>query len=129
MISKSDLLDDAEREALVERFVLAWPGRPVLAVSALTGAGLTDLTGRLMDEIREVRRALVEDPDFAATQAALEAAISADVLASSMARSLERSLARRRLAGESTGDLEEDEEAMSPPDDDDGDIEVVYVRD
>jgi GTPase len=128
VISKCDLLDDAEREALLARFAQEWPGRPLLAISALTGAGLDELTNRMMDDIRETRRALAEDPDFAEAQAALEAQIGADVLASSMARSLARRRARAAKAGEAD-DEEYDEEAPSPDDEGDDGVEVVYVRD
>jgi GTP-binding protein len=122
VISKCDLLDAGEREALLARFAAAWPGRPLLAISALTGEGLAELTGRLMDEIREIQRALVEDPAFAEAQAALESAITADVLASSLAR-------RRR--GDAAADAEDQGETALPDEDEDGgdDVEVFYVRD
>jgi len=123
VISKCDLLDDAERERLLERFATAWPGRPLFAISALTGTGLGELTGRLMDAIREIDRALAEDPEFAEAQAALEAEIGADVLASSLARRQ-----RARAADDAEEDLQDPEDDDESSEDDDG-VEVVYVRD
>jgi len=118
VISKIDLLEPDEREALVARFRAAFPERPVLAVSAVTGEGLDELKARLMDAIRESQRARAEDADYAQAQAALEAEIGADVLKSSLAR---------RRAGSDVND-EIEEEASSPDDDEDDDLEVVYVR-
>jgi len=124
VISKCDLVDDAERTALLERFAEVWPDRPLHAVSALTGAGLTELTGQLMEAIRENHRALEEDPDFAEAQAALETEIGADVLESSLARRRRRAAAAAEAEAAETGD-----EPESPDEVDDSDIEVVYVRD
>jgi len=118
VISKIDLLEPEEREALLARFQAAYPDRPVHAVSAVTGEGLDELKARLMDAISESQRARAEDPDFAQAQAALEAEIGADVLKSSLAR---------RRAG-SDGNDEIEEEASSLDDDEDDDLEVVYVR-
>lgn len=119
VISKIDLLEEDELDALRSRFGEAFPDRPVRAVSALTGAGLDELVGDLMSAIAEFRRAMREDPGFAEAQAALEAEISGDVLAGSPAR-------RRVLqaqAAESTEPTDADD-----PSEDDG-VEVVYVRD
>jgi GTP-binding protein len=125
VISKCDLLDASELDALRARFAAAYPGRPLFAVSALTGSGLAELTASLMDVITEIRRALLEDPEFVKAQGELEEAIGADVLASS--------LARRRSRGDAQEELAEYADEDAPfgveDDEDDGDVEVFYVRD
>jgi GTP-binding protein len=126
VISKCDLLEADELDALQARFAAEYPERPLFAVSALTGVGLAELTAGLMDAIAEHRRALREDPDFAAAQAELEAAIGADVLASSLARRRAHSGAESELAEYAPGDAPF---AEADDDEDDGDVEVYYVRD
>jgi GTPase len=110
VISKTDVVAALEVEALAERMREAFPGRPVFAVSALTGEGLETLKHALMAAIRDVRRALAEDTKYAAAQAALEEAIAADVLQSALAR---RAGARKDEAVPQAGD---------------DDVDVVYTR-
>ncbi|MFM7119738.1 MAG: hypothetical protein ACKOZX_05730, partial [Gammaproteobacteria bacterium] len=133
VLSKADVLSEDEQLALRARFLATWPDRPVQVVSALTGEGLGALTGALMIGIRAHRDALQADPDYAAAEAALEADIGADVLASSLARRAARAAAR------SAGDLEDDDVVWGDDDqqddgghdrsdDQDNDVEVVYVN-
>jgi GTPase len=113
-LTKIDLVDDATREALLATLARTFPGRPLFAISALTGAGLTPLVRALLDAVAAHRRCMVEDPDAAAAEAELEAEIAHDVLQSALIRR------PSRAAG---GAHEDDDDA-----DDDGDVEVVYVR-
>jgi GTP-binding protein len=127
VISKCDLLAPAERDALVARFATEWPDRPVLAISAVTGDGLAELTGRLMDAVAGIQVREREDTDYAAAAAEQEAAIAADVLARSRERALAR--AKARAAGEDV-DAAWDDDTDRPDDRDDDDAQtVVYVRD
>lgn len=111
VLSKVDVIDENRRDELLARLERAYPGRPLFAVSAVTGAGIEALVRALLAAVREHRRALAEDEDFAAAQAALEARIGEDVLQSA--------LARRPARG--TGGDEDDDTG-------DDDAEVVYVR-
>ena len=81
-------------------------------MSAVTGEGVEALIRGLLEAVREHRRALAEDAEFAAAEAALEARIGEDVLKDALARRPARS-GRRADDDEDGGD--------------DG-VEVVYVR-
>ncbi len=111
-LSKVDLLADERRDELLRALRAAFPGRPVHAVSAVTGEGVEALIRGLLEAVREHRRALAEDAEFAAAEAALEARIGEDVLKDALARRPARS-GRRADDDEDGGD--------------DG-VEVVYVR-
>ena len=113
VLSKIDLVDDAAAADLRARLTAAFPDRPVHAVSAITGAGLPELTNALTLAVAEIRRRLREDDDYAEAQAALEEQINTDVLASALT-------VRRRKAGT-------DATATEADDDEDGDVEVIYV--
>lgn len=117
-LSKIDLLDADGRERLMSRLAEAFPGRPLFAVSALTGSGVTDLVRALLDAVTEHRRCMREDPDAAAAEAALQSRIAEDVLQSALARRPSRFVGAAGAAGAASDD---------EVDDDDG-VEVVYVR-
>ena len=112
VLSKADISSEEALAELKERLLEAFPGRSVFVISAVTGRGVTELVDALREAVAEFRRALNEDEEFAAEQAALEAAIGEDVLNSALARQAER---RRRRHAEDADD------------DDDSEAEVVYV--
>ncbi|MEZ5549805.1 MAG: GTPase ObgE [Pseudomonadales bacterium] len=114
VLSKTDLVDESRLAELLERLGKAYPGRPLHAVSAMTGSGLRELVSDLTREVREIRFRLAEDEDYAADQLALEERISADVLNSSLA------IRRHRLTPGSAAEDADD-------DSDDGDVEVIHV--
>jgi GTP-binding protein len=113
VVSKADLLAADERETLLAELRQQFPGQPVHAISAVTGAGVAELVGALKTTVRELRIRLLEDEDFAAQQAELAERIHADVLA----RALE---ARPRRLPEPS--VEDDDGG------DDDEAEVVYVH-
>ena len=129
VISKCDLLAPDERDALLARFAAAWPDRPVFAISAVTGDGLTELTGRLMDVVAAIQVREREDPDYAAGAAEQEAAIAADVLARARERALARAEARAANQDDEAARSDDDAGRLDDSGDDDDDPAVVYVRD
>jgi len=84
VVSKSDLAEATEVEQIAAQLKLAYPQRPVFAISAVTGAGLSELTDALMRAMAEFRSDLAEDAQFAEKQQELETRIAADVLQSSL---------------------------------------------
>jgi GTP-binding protein len=130
VISKCDLLAPEDRDALLARFASAWPDRPVLGVSAVTGDGLADLTGRLMDAVAAIQEREREDPDYAAAAAAQEAAIAADVFARARERALARAGQRATRRDDDAASRDDAADlAEGRDDDDDDEPHVVYVRD
>lgn len=124
VLTKSDVADAEAAQATRAAFAEAFPGRPVFVVSAVTGAGLDALVQALMAKILEIRRALAEDPAFAASQAALEAQINADVLNSALTRRPQRARDSARTAAPGAA---AEADGSSAGDDEEG-VEVVYVR-
>lgn len=115
VLSKTDLIPDADREALQRRFAEAYPGRPVFAVSAVTNAGVRQLTDALLAAVAEIRERLAEDDGYAAAEAELQARIGEDVLQSAV---LAKPGAARRGS----------DAADDADDDDDESVQVTYVR-
>lgn len=114
VLNKMDLVRDEDRSALIERIRDAVdPDGTLFAVSAATGAGTRELTVALSDALAELDR-LAEEEDASAQseRRELDAAIDADVLGHS-------------LAPAASADEEDDGEG---PDDEDGGVEVHYVR-
>lgn len=112
-LTKTDLVAESERERLLGALAEAFPGRPLYAVSAVTGAGVNTLVRDLLNAVTEHRRLMREDADAAAAEAELEAEIGQDVLQSALTR-------RPRRGAEPQDEKDAD-------DDDDG-VEVIYVR-
>ncbi len=110
-LSKVDVVPAERRRQLLDALRAAFPGRPVHAVSAVAGEGVDALVGELLAAVAEHRRRMSEDEAFAAAEADLEARIGEDVLKSALAKRPPRS----GRGAESDND-------------DDGDVEVVYVR-
>ncbi|HEX7037022.1 MAG TPA: GTPase ObgE [Pseudomonadales bacterium] len=106
-LSKVDVIDAARRAELLERLRAAHPGRPLFAISAVTGDGVEALVRALLEAVQAHRQALREDEALAAAEAALEARIGEDVLKSALVRRPPR---------------------RSDDEDDDDDVEVHYVR-
>lgn len=115
VLSKTDLISDADREALKRRFTEAYPGRPVFAVSAVTNAGIGPLTDALLAAVAEFRQRLAEDEEYARREAELQARIGEDVLQSAV---LVKPGASRGIS----------EETGNEDDDGDDSIQVTYVR-
>jgi GTP-binding protein len=115
VLSKTDLITDADLEGLKRRFADAFPGRPLFAVSAVTTAGISRLTDALLAAVAGIRERLAEDEGYAEHEAELQARIGEDVLRSAV---LEKSGALR-------GNADESDDA-----DDDGEdqVQVTYVR-
>jgi GTP-binding protein len=84
VLTKIDLVDEATAARLTEVVAREFPGRPLYAVSAVTGTGLAALVDALQRSVAEIRDRLANDEDFAAAQTDLEARIGGDVLASAL---------------------------------------------
>jgi GTP-binding protein len=120
LLSKVDLIDEDRREQLVAELQAAYPDRPLHLVSAATGAGLVELVDALKSTIQKIRSDLVNDDEFAKSQADLEARINEDVLA----RSLDARPRRLADSGEAPPHIEATDEDSNT--DEEGD-EVIYV--
>ena len=118
-LSKVDQLQAQDLDAMLEEFTLAFPDRPIYAVSALADIGLPELCQDLMGALQEQIHLAAEDANFAEQQKQLEERISADVWAHS-----ERMRQRRRDGLPNTEQLDQIDDF------DDADAtEVLYVRD
>ena len=119
VLNKVDLLMDEEREALLQRVrdELGWQA-PVFALSAATGEGKQELisaTIRWLEEQAELRR---DNPQYAEQEEAARQAIQ-DESRESIARLANKRAEERRA----------EQENRPADDDDDSEVEVVYVRD
>jgi len=117
VLNKMDLLEEAERDALVARLsdALELDHAPVL-ISAATGEGTRALVEAVSDALLELDLAAQEDAEEAARQRALADAIDGEVLAHAIAK----------IAPEDAGRDDADASDGGDEDDDDG-VEVVYV--
>jgi len=113
-LTKVDQLDDEALQALEDSFAKAFPDRRVYGISSLGDIGLQALVRDLMQTLTQERQRIMEDESFAQYAESLQARISADVFAHS------QKIRAQRLK----------ERAASADDDDwdDGEVEVVYVR-
>lgn len=113
-LTKVDQLDDEALQALEDSFAKAFPDRRVYGISSLGDIGLQALVRDLMQTLTQERQRIMEDESFAQYAESLQARISADVFAHS------QKIRAQRLK-ERTASADDD-------DWDDGEVEVVYVR-
>ncbi|MFP6817326.1 MAG: GTPase ObgE [Pseudomonadales bacterium] len=111
VLSKIDLLPESAVKKLHAEIGEAFPDRPLFAISSVTGAGVNSLVNALMTAVAEIQERIVTDVDFAADQAKLEARIGEDVLHSAIVRKDAVTFGQKNPA----------------QDDENGDVEVVYV--
>jgi len=127
VLSKTDLVDTAERDRLLAALAEAFPGRQVVAVSAATGAGMDELLLAIGRYLVERREALAADDALAEAEAALERSIAEDVR-----RSAFDARPPRRLPAADGDETAADRPGVLPDGDDDlddaDDVEVVYIR-
>lgn len=114
VLTKTDLLTDAARRELAERFTNRWPGEDLWHVSAISGAGLEPLVARLAETIASYRQQLTEDQAQQEAESQLEARIAEEVW-------------QQAVRARPIRNVPEPEAAVD--EDDDHDVEVVYVRD
>lgn len=111
VLSKVDQLETVALEEIRERFAAKYPHRQIHCVSSLGDIGLEPLTRDLMQTLSDERTRAAEDEAYAQYRDELTQRIADDVLAHSA-----RMRAQRHA--EKGDDWEED----------DGDVEVVYVN-
>ena len=122
MLTKLDLAAPELRRQVIDALNAAFPGRPLFAISAVTGEGIDALLAALMRDIEENRLELQTDPDMVAAETAMQADIGADVL--------RQSLLRRPQRGVAQADAErDDDDDDDSADDDDDAVEVIYRSD
>jgi GTP-binding protein len=85
-LTKADLLDAEQLQALQREFRREYPDRPLFVISSVTGAGIQSLVNALAEEVSAIRQRLAEEPAFAEAEAQLEKAIADDVLANASQR-------------------------------------------
>jgi GTP-binding protein len=118
VLNKSDLLDDEQRARLLERFQTQLGAqRRINVISAVTGAGIDELTYAVMDHIEARRQRLADDSEAQADEVRREAQISDDVL--------QHALLRRKssVAADAGADGNAQDSA------DEASVEVFYIRD
>ena len=118
VLNKSDLLDDEQRARLLERFKTELGAqRQINVISAVTGAGIDELTYAVMDHIEARRQRLADDSEAQADEVRREAQISDDVL--------QHALLRRKssVAADAGADGNAQDSA------DEASVEVFYIRD
>lgn len=116
VLNKVDMVPDGELDTRAQAVVdaLGWEG-PVYHISALSGAGISDLTHDLQNFLDERAQQLADDPDLQEAEQQTRAIIDAEArLHIEQLREAQR--ARREQA--------EDDDF----DDDDYDVDVEYVR-
>ena len=112
VLSKVDQLEADELVVLTANFSELYPERPLHAISALGDIGVLEMTRALMQALSEERRRREEDEAFAEYTEDLQKRISDDVFTHSEYMRMQR-------RGSRSDDSDEDE---------DGDTEVIYVR-
>ncbi len=90
VVTKTDLLAAHDREAVVAAMRSAFPDRPVYAISAVSGAGVDELTQAVMRHIEASRASLADDAELLAAEDELDAEIASDVLRQALARHPQR---------------------------------------
>ena len=85
VLTKIDLLDAAQLDALQGAMNAAFVGRRLFAVSAVTGVGLESLTGAAMTALSEWSASLASDPAARAQEDALAQRILQDATARALA--------------------------------------------
>ena len=86
VLTKTDLLHGERVNRLLQRLVDAFPGRRILATSALAGAGLDALTRQVMAALLQTRERLAGDAAARRQEQALAQRILADVSANALAQ-------------------------------------------
>lgn len=116
VLNKADLVDSEEmaevREAIIE--ALEWEG-PVFEISAATGQGCEALCQAIMQHMESRKKLLLEDPEAAELEEQQQRQMQAEGRERIEELALERKLARKAQAEDDSWD-------------EDGDVEVVYVR-
>lgn len=105
VLNKFDLVPEEQRESLVEEIVreLGWQGR-VFRITAINGAGCSDLCQAIMVSVEEHRQRLIEDVDYQEQQTQFDREMEYEIR-----KSIESSRAARR-ASEDLDDFDEFEE-------------------
>lgn len=116
VLNKTDLLDDEQRALLLERFqTQLGTQRQINVISAVTGAGIEELTYAVMDHLEARRQRLADDSEAQADELRREAQISDDVL--------QHALLRRKSGIATDAGADEQDSADEPS------VEVFHVRD
>ncbi|MEM1435574.1 MAG: Obg family GTPase CgtA [Pseudomonadota bacterium] len=115
VLSKTDLADEEQVAALTARIRERWPERPVFAISAATGDGISALVSALAVAVGEFNRALQEDDSRREAEAELEDRIAEEVW-------------RKALEARPIKPSAEALAAAAAAEDDEDDVEVIYVR-
>ncbi|MGI9326838.1 MAG: Obg family GTPase, partial [Pseudomonadales bacterium] len=121
VLTKIDMLPEADREPLLQAFARQWPDERLWQVSAVSGEGLEVLVNALAQATEELRLALTEDEAVREAESALQQRIADEVWEQALAaRPIKPSPAERAAAA-----AEDDEHEVEV----DHEVEVVYVRD
>ena len=120
VFNKIDLLDDEALEVLRNEFAQEYPERTVLAISAVTGAGVDAMVHYIQDQIAALKEQLADDETAQQADADLQARISNDVMAHSLGV-----VAPEDGEAATPDELNDD---YNSDDDSDDDVEVIYTN-
>lgn len=114
ILNKADLMPPEEAEALRETILeeLEWAEECFL-ISAVSGQGVQELCGRIMEFLEGYRERIEEDRAFAEAEEELITAMQEE--------------ARRHVSGSKASRQDDEDDEFD--DDDDSEVEVIYVRD
>lgn len=114
VLNKLDLLPDDEAEALCQQIIegLEWQG-PVFKISAVNGAGTSDLTFAIMNHLEELDERMANDEEFADQER--------------QARQRLEEEARQKIQEYKTERRRQNQDDDMGDDDDDHDVDIVYA--
>jgi len=128
VFNKTDLVFDDEANGIVEKAkaALEWDG-PCFQVSAASGAGIKSVTQAIMNHFDEENLRLKDDPEFAQAQTKFRDALADEIRQVDQANKQERKQARLEAKQQQFEQTVQSEDELW--EEDDSDVEVVYVRD
>ena len=129
VLNKLDQLEEDSQEEWCKHIIdeLKWTG-PVFKTSGLLEEGTKAVVYYLMDQIEQQKELEIEDPDYAAAQAAFRLQLEEETREQTIAAK-EAYRAKRKAEREALGQSVDDDDFDDFDDDDDGDVESIYVRD
>jgi GTP-binding protein len=134
VFNKTDLIfeDEAEEAINAALKTLEWDG-PLFKVSAVTGDGVKALTRAIMNHFDEEQLRIEGDPEYAAEVEEFRQSLADEIRDADQEKKLERKEARR-LAKLKQQDIllgvsDSEDDSEDQWEEDDSDVEVIYVRD
>lgn len=128
VFNKTDLIFEDEAQAIVDQVKsdLDWHG-PAFSISAVSSAGIKPLTHAIMNYFDEEQLRIEGDAAYAQSVLDFRNSLSEEIREADQEKKLARQEARRQA--KSVGTELPTEADDDPWDEDDSDVEVIYIRD